>query len=459
MGPGHGRTMPVFNFHFTFKSTLYKVVPHGSNFNPGDILSMVIRRLLKWLVRSLAAVILVAVAGLVALLGLLWQEHKTEITLPAPTGHFAVGRTMYTWVNEAETDELAPSAGTKRAIVVWIWYPAATPTSAALADYLPAPWRVADARQSGVLMSKFFTRDLSLVRTHSTSDPGVSSEQRSYPVVIMRAGGGALTTDYTTLAEDLASHGYIVVGFDAPYRSWVVVFPDNSVVARPAANNPENLTDEQANRLINRLLPMWTSDTKFVVSQLQQLNAADPSAANPSAADSSGKFAGRLDMQRLGMFGHSFGGATALQFCYEDIRCKAGIDIDGAPYGSVVQDSLKQPFMFIFSDHSHDPFDPASRQIHADIQSIYDRLPNGRFLMTIREAHHFSFSDQSLLKSQYLMRVLTAVGPFGKLDAHRGLTITATLVSTFFDVYLKGAPSTLLTSVSTQYPEVQVEPR
>jgi predicted dienelactone hydrolase len=408
---------------------------------------MVIRRLLKWLVRSLAAVILVAVAGLIALLALLWREHKTEITLPAPTGHFAVGRSMYTWVNKVETDELAPSAGTKREVVVWIWYPAAI-ASGAPVEYLPAPWRMADALQSGVLMSKFLTRDLSLVRTHSTSDPDVSSEQRSYPVVIMRAGGGALTTDYTTLAEDLASHGYIVVGFDAPYRSWVVVLPDKRVVARPAANNPENLTDEQANRLINRLLPMWTSDTKFVVSQLQQLNA-----------DPSGKFAGRLDMQRLGMFGHSFGGATALQFCHEDIRCKAGIDIDGAPYGSVVQEGLTQPFMFIFSDHSREPFDPASRQIHADIQSIYGRLPDGRFLMTIRDAHHFSFSDQSLLKSQYLMRVLTSVGPFGRLDAHRGLTITATLVSTFFDVYLKGAPSTLLTSVPAQYPEVQVEPR
>ncbi len=409
---------------------------------------MVIKRLIKWLVRSLAAVATFAVVGLTVLLALLWREHKTEITLPGPTGHFAVGRTMYTWVNNAETDELAPSSGAKREVVAWIWYPASM-TSAAPVEYLPAPWRVADAQQSGVLMAKFFTRDLSLVRAHSTSDPDVSSEQRSYPVVIMRAGGGALTTDYTTLAEDLTSHGYIVVGFDAPYRTWVVVFPDKRVVARPAANNPENLNDDQANRLINRLLPMWTSDTKFVVSQLQQLNAADPS----------GKFAGRLDMQRLGMFGHSFGGATALQFCHDDIRCKAGIDIDGAPFGTVVQEGLQQPFMFIFSDHGREVSDPASRQILADFQSLYGHLPNGRFLITIRGAHHFSFSDQALLKSQYLMRALTSVGGFGKLDARRGLTITATYVHTFFDIYLKGAPSTLLTSVSTQYPEVQFEPR
>jgi len=189
---------------------------------------------------------------------------------------------------------------------------------------------------------------------------------------------------------------------------------------------------------------MWTSDTNFVVSQLQHLNAADPS----------GKFTGRLDIQRLGMFGHSFGGATALQFCHDDSRCKAGIDMDGAPYGSVVREGLKQPFMFILSDHSHDLPDSASGQIHANFQSIYDRLPNGRLFITIRGANHFSFSDQMLLKSHYVIGLLCIFG-FGGLDGRRGLVITADYVHTFFDVYLKDAPAALLDKPSQLYPEVQ----
>lgn len=192
---------------------------------------------------------------------------------------------------------------------------------------------------------------------------------------------------------------------------------------------------------------MWTGDTKFVVSQLQHLNAADPS----------GKFTGRLDMQRLGMFGHSFGGAQALQFCHDDPRCKAGIDIDGAPYGSVVQEGLKQPFMFILSDHSRELSDPASSQIYADIQSIYDHLPNGRLFITIRGANHFSFSDQMLLKSHYVIGLLRILG-FGGLDGRRGLAITAEYVHTFFDVYLKDAPAALLNKPSQLYPEVQFVP-
>ena len=409
---------------------------------------MLAHRLIQWLAKTLAALAALAVISLATLFVLLWREHKTEITLPQPTGRFAVGRTTYTWVNQNETDELAPSPGTKRRVIVWIWYPAAGSKSSASAEYLPGPWRQALAQTSGVLMSRFLTRDLSLVRTHSTADPAVSSEQPLYPVVIMRAGGGALTTDFTTLAEDLASHGYVVVGFDAPYRTGVVVLPDLGIVRRPPSNDPQNLSVDQADRLINRLLVMWIDDAKFVVTQLEHLNAADPS----------GRFAGRLDMQRLGIFGHSFGGAQALQFCHDDSRCKVGIDIDGAPYGSVVQESLHQRFLFLLSDHSRELSDPASQRISADIHSIYERLPNGRLLITVRGANHFGFSDQMLLKSQYVIRLLRLLG-FGRLEGRRGLAITAEYVHTFFDVHLKGAPPAQLTSLPERYPEVQLGPR
>lgn len=376
------------------------------------------------------------------MLALLWRERATEIILPAPTGHFAVGRTTDAWVNDVQRDDLAPSPGSKREVLVWIWYPTSDSPSARPVDYLPAPWRVAETRSLGVLM-RFITRDSSMVRAHSSSDPGISSEQQSYPVVIMRAGGGALTTDFTALAEDLASHGYVVVGFDAPYRTRVVVFPDGRVVQRTAAANPETVDSPSQGRITDKLLPMWTTDTQFVVDQLGRLNTAD----------SSGRFTGRLDMRRIGMFGHSFGGATALQFCHDDSRCKAGIDIDGAPEGSVVREGLTQPFLFLLSDHG-DLSAPEPRAVMAGIKSIYDRLPDGRLLLFIRGANHFSFSDQILLKSHYLVGLLQLFQ--GGLDARRGLTITTAYVHTFFDVYLKGAPTSLLDNLRQTYPEVAV---
>jgi len=251
-----------------------------------------------------------------------------------------------------------------------------------------------------------------------------------------------LTTDFTTLAEDLASHGFVVVGFDAPYRTGVVVFPDGRVVRRPPAYNPETLRPADQDRLIERLLPMWSGDAQFVVGQLERLNTADPS----------GRLTGRLDLRRLGMFGHSFGGATALQFCHDDARCKAGIDIDGDPYGSVVREGLTQPFMFLLSDHG-DLTAPDAREVFAKIQSIYNRLPNGKLLLMIRGTNHFSFSDQILLKSHYVVRLLEFL--LGGINERRGLAITCAYVHTFFDVYLKNEPARLLDDLRQACPEVQ----
>ena len=156
--------------------------------------------------------------GVAILIGLVRREHGTEMTLPRPTGPFAVGRSTFVWTNTALSDDLSPEPDAKRTVFVWMWYPASASDPAEAAPYLPAAWREAQANSLGTLMREFLNRDPARIRTNSVLDPPVSSTRSSYPVVMMRPGGGALTTDVTTLAEDLASHGYFVVGFDAPYR-------------------------------------------------------------------------------------------------------------------------------------------------------------------------------------------------------------------------------------------------
>src|SRR2546425_13173889 len=79
--------------------------------------------------------------GVAALWAALWLESRTEITLPTPTGPFAVGRAIYDWTDDTNQDTLAPVPGTKRELLVWMWYPAATEQSAAMDDYLPAQVR------------------------------------------------------------------------------------------------------------------------------------------------------------------------------------------------------------------------------------------------------------------------------------------------------------------------------
>ena len=408
-------------------------------------------RPIRWLIKAVAAGVMFCVLGITSLLGLLLLDHNRDTTLPTPTGPFAVGRAAYTWRDAAQVDPLAPQPGLKRELFAWIWYPAATPQpSQTVDDYLPAPWRTAIERQGGVLLA-LVSRDLSRVHAHSIRDAEVSPQQHSYPVVLMRTGGSTPTTDYTSLAEDLASHGYVVAGFDAPYRSWVVVFPDGRVIARAPQNNLDLVSGPQADQLANKLVEVWTADTSFALDELERLNTSDPS----------GRFLKRLDMQRVGVFGHSLGGATALLFCHDDSRCKAGIDVDGAPLGSVIAEGVTQPFMFLLSDHKGETSDAgtpeAIRHAESNIRSIYDRLPGERRLeIVIQGANHYMFSDGAMLKSPLVMRAMRTLG-IVRLDGRRQVVVAAHCISTFFDVYLKGAPASKLKSLS-EYPEIDVVP-
>lgn len=384
---------------------------------------------------------------LVLLSGALWLERNSSIELPRPTGAFAVGRSIQHWVDDATLDPLAPVLGTKRELLVWIWYPSPPGQLIVADDYVPTSMRTAAGPATGPF--RFVTRDLSRVKGHSAHDSALASTPAPYPVVIMRAGASAGVVGYSTLAEDLASHGYIVVGFDAPYRTGFVSFPDGRSMRRTPANNPEICAEkEQAQQAacMNTLLTAWTADVGFVLDRLERLNTSEVSS----------KFTGRLDMTRIGVFGHSFGGATAAQFCHNDSRCKAGIDIDGQPFGSVVSEGLRQPFMFLLSDHGNSR-DPVSQTIKSNIQSIYDRLPaDGRQRIAIRGANHFTFSDDgALLKSRVVRGALRLFGGL-RMDGDRQLAVTAYCIHSFFDAYLKRASPSRLQISSPLYPEIQV---
>ena len=404
---------------------------------------------MRWLRRIALGVVLGVPLGNGLLLLAIWVEDNSSVELPRPTGPFAVGRTIQDWTDGAALDTLAPTLGTKRELLVWIWYPSAAGQSTVVDDYLPSQLRLKASDAGGANIWTLLTRDPSKVRGHSARDADVSPQQRSYPVVIMRAGASSGVLNYATLAEDLASHGYVVVGFDAPFRTGLVVFPDGRAMGRTAQNNPETCVvpdRTQMERCVGRVMTAWNGDIAFVLDRLAALNAKD----------SSGKLTGRLDMTRVGVFGHSLGGAVAAQFCHEDTRCKAGIDIDGAPHGSVIEAGLSQPFMFLLSDHG-DATDSASIQIEKDIQSIYDRIPPDRKLRaTIRGAFHFTFSDDgALLKSRVVRGLLRLSGRLG-MSGRRQLAITTHCVHTFFDAYLKGAGGSRLQIASPRYPEIQV---
>jgi predicted dienelactone hydrolase len=409
--------------------------------------AMLIRNV-KGFVKALGALGLVALAALIVLLAALWVDHWRSTPLPTPTGSYRVGRVTYVWTDETRINPYAPIASTRQDLAAWIWYPAAPTPSTTKSEYLPVYWIRALEHHEGFILAKLLSKDLTRVQEHSWSDAQVSSEQPMFPVVILRAGGGALSSDYTTLAEDLASHGYIVVSFDAPYRTVITAFPDGRVAIRTAGGDFDTApSSPNTQHLATQLISAWIADTKFVLDQLQQLNANDPT----------GRFKGKFDLQKVGIAGHSLGGATAAQFCHDDPRCKAGIDIDGMPFGTVIQDGLRQPFFFLMSDHSKEQSGPESQTVERNIQSIEDGVPEGkRWGMTITGANHFTFSDQMFVKSPVLMSFLRRIGVMGPLEKRRGIAITSACVHTFFDVYLKGAAAEEMNGLPNLYPELKI---
>ena len=97
------------------------------------------RKLLRTLLKGALTLATAALLGLVGLLTLLWFEHNTTVTLPAPGGPLAVGRVVETWTDTHRPDPLVPDRPTE--LVVWIWYPSAGSSARTPAGYLPADWR------------------------------------------------------------------------------------------------------------------------------------------------------------------------------------------------------------------------------------------------------------------------------------------------------------------------------
>jgi hypothetical protein len=141
-----------------------------------------------------------------------------------------------------------------------------------------------------------------------------------------------------------------------------------------------------------------------------------------------------------------------MQFCHDDLRCKAVIDIDGAPHGSVIAEGLTRPLMLLLSDHSRET-GAATQQVQADFATLYDHSSEVRVRLMIRGANHFFFSDDgALLKSRIVVAALKMLR-LVRIAGARQIEITRYCVRNFFDAYLGRGTTLRLDRV--RYPEIE----
>jgi len=169
-----------------------------------------------------------------------------------------------------------------------------------------------------------------------------------------------------------------------------------------------------------RLIKVWAADDRFILDQVEQLNAADPT----------GRFRGKLDLQAVGVFGHSFGRAAAAQVCMLDTRCKAGVNLDGYPCSE-----WSAPTVSVYLERTQRPQRPwlAAGPARHDSQAIASQVPSGQSQVIIEGMRHFNFTDQAIFFSP----VIKLMGGLGSIDGQLGLEITRNDVNNFFNRTLK----------------------
>ena len=290
-------------------------------------------------------------------------------------------------------------------------------------------------------MGKFVEHDFRSIHTHSFENAALPETQGAWPVIIMQPGMGPIPTDYTVFAENLASQGYVVFGINQTYTSNLVVFPDGRIVPRSEEGTiPDSADAASADQDANRIEAVWAEDVLFVMDQLQDLQM-----------DPSSRFHDKLDLAHIGVFGHSFGGATAVRICETDARCKAGADLDGTVFSEDVKGTLQEPFLFMAEDE-------CGRDC-ATMHQMYLGANKLAYYLSIKGTKHFNFSDLPLRLSPPGRSLLSWLGIIGSVQPKRGLEITNAYLVDFFNQELKGIHSVLLQGPSSAFPEVQLERR
>ncbi|WP_050514411.1 acetylhydrolase [Streptomyces rimosus] len=355
----------------------------------------------------------------------------TPLQLPAPTGPYAVGRTTLPLTDHSRPDPWVPTAKA-RELMVDMYYPARRGTG--------APARYATTEETRLLLKqaglegKVEPERLSDTAVHSRT--GARPAAGKYPLLVLSPGFGASRYSLTGLAEDLASRGYVVATVDHAYESIGTTFPGGRTLTCAACEKVAGMEGGTRYATQGR-----AKDVAFI---LDRLTGRHPS----------WRYAHMIDGKRIGMAGHSLGGASAASAMAGDHRIRAGLNLDGAFGDPVPADGLgSRPFLMLGADDGIHR--PGGRDKTWDL--TWSRLDGWKRWLTVAGADHYSFSDAPVLGDQLGFPITGAdpTAPRPALSGKRSAAITRSYVAAFFDLHLRHIPQPLLDGPSRTYPEVK----
>jgi dienelactone hydrolase len=327
-------------------------------------------------------------AGMIGQATIQAANSGSEVTLPAPGGRAAVGTDVVALVDRARGD---------RRLMLTRWYPAATG---------------ARERPLAAYASPRLTATLALptVRVHARH--GARARSGRLPVVLFSPGFGGSRILYQALAEDLASHGYLVLAVDHTGEA-PVEFPDGRIGLPSApSGRPE--------RMIATAAATRLADMRLVLRRLTTMTTGP-----------------RADRRRVAAIGHSLGGSTAAALMRAEPAVRAGVDMDGSIFGTARR-GVPRAFLVMTGGGGPDP----------SIRGLLERSRGPRLALELAGLEHMSFSD------------LPAIAPEAfKTRSARTIAVQRAYLRAFLDRYLRDQRSRLLEGPSTRWPQVSVRYR
>ncbi|WP_061291624.1 alpha/beta hydrolase family protein [Herbidospora cretacea] len=323
------------------------------------------------------------------------------VTLAAPTGDHPVGTRVLHLTDASRADPWNLDAEA-RELRVTLWYPAGR-GEGERAAYL------SKEESDLVMKGSRAVGDLSTTIVHATTGPPAAGR---FPLVVLSPGFTKPVSTLTSLAEDLASRGYVVAGIDHTYESYATTLADGTVAGCLACDSD---TDPGFGTGVVR---SRAADVSFVLDELLESDVADPS--------------------KIAMVGQSIGGASALATMASDRRVRAGVNLDGTTYARLPH-GLDRPFLFVGTPQHA----PGGRDTSWDRD--WRLLTGWKRWLVVKGADHQSFTDLPQLMPALGLKPLP-----GAPSAERLAEITRTSVASFLDEHLKSRPGRV------EHPEVWV---
>lgn len=348
---------------------------------------------------------------------------------PPPTGLYNTTLTTAMLIDHSRLDPFAPTPQ-PRALMVSVFNPVSpchcslsfppymVPTTAAFEDIQLAQYGLPDGSFESLNLQVCHRQNL--------------QKSRNYPIILFSPALGTTRLFYSAIAQQISSSGYRVVTIDHPYDADIVAFPDNTTIL--AANIS---TDAQ----ILLALDTRVKDISFVLDQLRTPSISDRLVPGTRH---------NLGVSKVGIFGHSLGGATAAEAMLYDSRLAGGLNLDGTFFGSVVSRGLNRPFLLFGHEGKNTTSDSSWGE-------IWPKLTGWKRELMLEDSAHYTFSDLPDVVDVLGIReeLPSEVGQLlGTVDGKRALEIVTIYVTSFFDFVLKGKRSGLLDRPSAKFPEV-----